>query len=177
VETEGKVTVPKHLQDGDRDARHLGHGQGYVYPHAEPGHHVGQQYLPTALLGNYFYSPSEEGYEAGVKDRLARWRVAQEKALGIEQTETLPELSESEVLDIKRRTVRRGEGGLDSPNSAVGANPSLEAEFERPSPVPVRVPLLALCADNAAMSPPRRTFVSWRGSRTRWIWMHCRIGS
>ncbi len=57
----------------------------------------------------YFYSPSQEGYEAQVKDRLARWREAQEQALGLEQTETLPDLSESEVLDIKRRTTRRGE--------------------------------------------------------------------
>jgi putative ATPase len=110
VEAEGKVEVPKHLQDGNRDARDLGHGEGYVYPHEQPGHHVGQQYLPTALLGTYFYSPSQEGYEAQVKDRLARWRAAQEKALGIEQTEELPELSEAEVLDVKRRTVRRGEG-------------------------------------------------------------------
>ena len=75
-----------------------------------PGHHVGRQYLPTALLGTYFYSPSQEGYEAQVKDRLARWREAQQKALGIEQTEELPALSEAEVLDVKRRTVRRGEG-------------------------------------------------------------------
>ncbi len=110
VEEEGKVTVPKYLQDGNRDARDLGHGQGYVYPHAEPGHHVGQQYLPTALLGTYFYVPSEEGDEAQVKDCLARWREAQRQALGIEQTEELPALSEAEVLDVKRRTVRRGEG-------------------------------------------------------------------
>ena len=71
---------------------------------------MGQQYLPTGLLGTYFYAPSHKGYEAGVKDCLARWRAAQEKALGPEQTETLPELSEAEVIDIKRRTVRRGEG-------------------------------------------------------------------
>ncbi len=108
VEAEGKVQVPQHLQDGNHAAAALGHGEDYVYPHELPGHHVGQQYLPTALLGTYFYFPSEEGYEAGVKDRLARWRAAQEKALGLEQTETLPELSESEVLDIKRRTMRRG---------------------------------------------------------------------
>jgi hypothetical protein len=44
-----------------------------------------------------------------VKDRLARWRAAQEKALGIQQAEELPELSEAEVLEIKRRSVRRGE--------------------------------------------------------------------
>ena len=110
VEAEGKVQVPKHLQDGNRDARDLGHGEGYVYPHEAEGHHVGQQYLPTALLGTYFYAPSQEGYEAQVTDRLARWREAQEKALGLEQTETLPELSEADVLDIKRRTGRRGEG-------------------------------------------------------------------
>jgi len=48
------------------------------YPHEQIGHHVGQQYVPTALLGTYFYSPSEQGYEAQVKDRLARWRAAQE---------------------------------------------------------------------------------------------------
>ena len=109
VEAEGKVQVPKHLQDGNRDARDLGHGQGYVYPHAEPGHHVGQQYLPAGLLGTYFYSPSEQGYEAQVKDRLARWREAQRRALGIAQAEELPALSEAEVLDVKRRTMRRGE--------------------------------------------------------------------
>jgi len=101
--------VPKHLQDANRDARDLGHGEGYVYPHEQAGHYVGQPYLPTALLGTYFYSPSQEGYEAQVKDRLARWRTAQKKALGIEQTEELPELSEAQVLDIKRRTGRRGE--------------------------------------------------------------------
>jgi putative ATPase len=74
VEAEGKVQVPKHLQDGNRDAPDLGHGEGYVYPHAEPGHHVGQQYLPTALLGTYFYSPSQEGYEAqSAWDRADRY--------------------------------------------------------------------------------------------------------
>ena len=120
VEAEGKVQVPQHLQDGTpsagdaRDpsagsAQALGHGEGYSYPHESEGHHVGQQYLPTALLGTCFYSPSQEGYEAQVKDRLARWREAQKKALGIEQTEELPALSEAEVLDVKRRTVRRGE--------------------------------------------------------------------
>jgi putative ATPase len=109
VEEEGKVAVPKHLQDGNRDARDLGHGQGYVYPHEQPGHHVGQQYLPTALLGTYFYEPSTEGYEAQVKDRLARWRAAQEKVLGIEQTEILPDVSQAEIVGIKHRLGRRAE--------------------------------------------------------------------
>jgi hypothetical protein len=80
VEAEGKVLVPQHLQDGNRDARDLGHGQAYACPHEQPGHHVGQQYLSTALLGTYFYSPSQEGYEAQVKDQPARWREAPRKA-------------------------------------------------------------------------------------------------
>jgi putative ATPase len=108
VEAEGKVAVPKHLQDANRDARGLGHGEGYVYPHEAAGHHVGQQYLPTALLGTYFYRPSEEGYEAHVRERLARWRAAQEQALGLTQTTTAPELSPDEVLDIKQRMGRTG---------------------------------------------------------------------
>ncbi len=109
VEDEGKANVPSHLQDSSRDGRDLGHGKGYVYPHEQPGHHVGQQYLPTQLLGTYFYSPSTEGYEAVVKDRLARWREAQRLALKIERTEDVPALSEAEVTDLKRRSGRRAE--------------------------------------------------------------------
>jgi putative ATPase len=85
----------------------LGHGEGYVYPHTEPGHHVGQQYLPTALLGTYFYEASAEGYEAQVKDRLARWRAAQEKALGLSETEILGDLSTAEIVAIKQKMARR----------------------------------------------------------------------
>jgi len=107
VEEEGKVDVPKHLQDSSRDAKSLGHGEGYVYPHELPGHHVGQQYLPTALLGTYFYDPSAEGHEAQVKERLARWRAAQEKALGISETQTLADLSVPEIVAIKQKIAKR----------------------------------------------------------------------
>ena len=107
VEEEGKVDVPKHLQDSNRDAKALGHGEGYVYPHEQPGHHIGQQYLPTALLGTYFYAPSAEGYEGQVKDRLARWRAAQEKALGISETQLLEDLSVPEIVAIKQKIAKR----------------------------------------------------------------------
>ncbi len=107
VEEEGKVDVPRHLQDANRDAKGLGHGEGYVYPHELPGHHVGQQYLPTALLGAYFYDPSEEGYEAQVKDRLAQWRAAQEKALGLTETQTLADLSVPQIVAIKQKIAKR----------------------------------------------------------------------
>jgi putative ATPase len=103
LEEEGQVEVPRHLQDANRDAAALGHGAGYRYPHEFPEHHIGQQYLPTGLLGTYFYRPSDQGYEATVADRLERWRVAQRQALGIEASRHAPELSEAEVLELKRQ--------------------------------------------------------------------------
>ncbi len=81
LEASGVTDVPRHLQDASRDGAALGHGEGYQYPHEFPGHHVGQQYLPAPLLGSRFYQPSDQGYEAIVKDRLTRWRDAQERAL------------------------------------------------------------------------------------------------
>jgi putative ATPase len=101
VEDEGKTQVPRHLQDASRDGRALGHGQGYQYPHEGPDHFLPQQYLPRDLLGRYFYRPSEQGYEAQVVDRLARWRAAQERALGVARSETLPELPEETIKEIK----------------------------------------------------------------------------
>jgi putative ATPase len=102
IEEEGLIQVPKHLQDANRDAEALGHGEGYVYPHDHPEHHIGQQYLPDEVLGTYFYRPSDQGYEQQVEERLERWREAQRKALGIERTTQLPDLSEDEITDIKR---------------------------------------------------------------------------
>ncbi len=103
IEQEGITAVPQHLQDATRDARALGHGQGYQYPHESPDHYLPQQYLPRPLLGTYFYQPSSQGYEAQVQRRLESWREAQRRALEITQTQTLPELSESEIKDIKHK--------------------------------------------------------------------------
>jgi len=95
--------VPQHLQDANRDAVALGHGEGYQYPHMSPDHFLPQQYLPRPLLGTYFYNPSSQGYEAQAAERLARWRDAQRKALGITRDETLPELSQEQINELKAR--------------------------------------------------------------------------
>ncbi len=81
VTLQGAGPVPTHLMDASRDAVGLGHGQGYQYPHNFPGHFLPQQYLPTALLGTHFYKPSDQGYEAQVSERLARWLAAQQAVL------------------------------------------------------------------------------------------------
>ncbi|HXF85723.1 MAG TPA: AAA family ATPase [Anaerolineales bacterium] len=103
IEDEGQISVPRHLMDSNRDAAALGHGKDYIYPHDHEGHFVPQQYLPKRLLGTYFYSPSQEGYEAQIAARLERWREAQRKALGIERREDVPELSEEQIQEMKRK--------------------------------------------------------------------------
>ena len=103
IEEEGQVSVPRHLMDGNRDAAAMGHGKDYVYPHEFDGHYVPQQYLPKRLLGTYFYSPSGEGYETNVKSRLEMWREAQRKALNIERVEHLPDLTEEQIVEMKRK--------------------------------------------------------------------------
>jgi putative ATPase len=102
IEEEGIVSVPKHLQDGNRDAAPTGQSKDYVYPHEFEGHFIPQQYLPRRILGTYFYNPSSEGYEAQVISRLEMWREAQRKALGIEQSETIPDLSPEKIIELKR---------------------------------------------------------------------------
>jgi putative ATPase len=103
IEQEGITGVPQHLQDANRDAMALGHGKGYQYPHMAPEHFLPQQYLPRELLGTYFYQPSNQGYEAQVVERLARWREAQRQALGITQVENIPDLPEQTIQEIKHR--------------------------------------------------------------------------
>ena len=83
----GAGPVPIHLMDSSRDAKGLGHGQGYQYPHNFADHFVAQQYLPSNVLGTVFYEPSTQGYEARIAERLARWRQAQAESLAAKQRE------------------------------------------------------------------------------------------
>jgi putative ATPase len=103
IEEEGQVSVPRHLADGNRDAAATGQGKDYVYPHDMEGHFTPQQYLPKRLLGTYFYAPSQEGYESQVTARLEMWREAQRKALNIERREDVPDMSEDEIKEMKRK--------------------------------------------------------------------------
>ncbi len=103
IEDEGITAVPIHLQDANRDGDALGHGKDYKYPHEDPQHFLPQQYLPSKILGTYFYQPSEQGYEAEIKGRLARWREAQRFALGITQTEDIPDLPQETIQEIKHK--------------------------------------------------------------------------
>lgn len=72
----GKIgEVPDHLRDAHyTGAANLGHGKGYKYPHDYPGHHVKQQYLPTGLTSEKYYTPSDQGRERQIEERQRAWK-------------------------------------------------------------------------------------------------------
>lgn len=74
----GHLEVPLHLRNAPTAlAKTLGHGKDYQYDHDFPEHKAStQNYLPTELLGSVFYSPTEQGLEARIAERLARLRSA-----------------------------------------------------------------------------------------------------
>ncbi len=70
-----RTTVPVHLQDahyGGHDQ--LGHGVGYKYAHDYPNHYVEQQYLPDEIVGTRFYEPTDNGYEAVIREYFRKIR-------------------------------------------------------------------------------------------------------
>ena len=81
VEQEREGEVPVHLRDASRDQEGLGHGAGYLYPHAYRDHWVAQQYLPDSLQGKVFYQPGELGYECQIRETILRRREAQLAAM------------------------------------------------------------------------------------------------
>ncbi len=65
--------VPSHLRDSHYSgAKELEHGVGYLYAHDYPHHYVKQQYLPDALIGASYYTPTEEGFEKKVKELMTQ---------------------------------------------------------------------------------------------------------
>lgn len=75
VEKSGAYPVPTHLRDAHyAGAAKLGHGEGYKYPHDYPHHYVAQDYLPENMRDFQVYSPSDQGREKIIKERLEYFR-------------------------------------------------------------------------------------------------------
>jgi putative ATPase len=54
--------VPQHLRDAHYPgAARLGHGDGYRYPHDEPGGWVEQEHRPVEVAGRRYYTPTGRG--------------------------------------------------------------------------------------------------------------------
>ena len=75
VREHGAAEPPPHLQDAHYPgARKLGRGEGYRYPHDEPGAVTDQPLAPESVRGEHFYEPTERGFEAELRQRLERLR-------------------------------------------------------------------------------------------------------
>lgn len=66
--------VPLHLRNAPTGLmKSLGYGKGYKYAHDYADAHVDQEHFPPNLLGRRYYEPTDRGFEATIRDRLA-WR-------------------------------------------------------------------------------------------------------
>jgi putative ATPase len=75
VREHGAKLPPDHLRDAHyRGAKALGRGEGYVYPHDEPGGVADQPLLPPELSGVRFYEPTDRGLEARLRERIDELR-------------------------------------------------------------------------------------------------------
>ena len=64
--------VPAHLRStGYAGAARLGHGDGYVYPHDDPGNIARQRYFPDGVDPTILFRPIESGDEAIISARQA----------------------------------------------------------------------------------------------------------
>jgi putative ATPase len=75
IEKTGSLPVPLHIRNAPtRLMRELDYGRGYRYAHDDAEGIVDQEHLPDELCGRKYYHPTNRGYEALVKDRLAKWQ-------------------------------------------------------------------------------------------------------
>lgn len=66
------LAVPLHLRNApSRLMKEQGYGEGYRYAHDEPGHVADMECLPPELAKVRLYRPTEEGWEARIRERLA----------------------------------------------------------------------------------------------------------
>lgn len=75
VENKPTGEVPMHLRNAEISGMDkLGYGKGYKYAHDYEGNYVKQQYLPDNMKGIIYYNPTNNGYEARIKEWIDRTR-------------------------------------------------------------------------------------------------------
>ena len=72
VKRTGPLEVPLRLRNAPTGLmKDLGYGDGYRYPHEEPGHVArGERYLPDGVTDGAFYAPGENLFEQRAVERL-----------------------------------------------------------------------------------------------------------
>jgi putative ATPase len=81
VRAHGAKPPPDYLRDAHYPgAAALGRGEGYRYPHDEPGGVSDQPLLPEELHGRRFYEPTDRGLEAELSKRVSELRHKLDKS-------------------------------------------------------------------------------------------------
>lgn len=75
VKQHGGLEIPMHLRNAPTQLmKEWGYGKSYTYPHDDLAAAMQQSYLPAQLKNKRFYEPSDEGFEANIKQTLANRR-------------------------------------------------------------------------------------------------------
>ncbi|MES2146901.1 MAG: replication-associated recombination protein A [Pseudomonadota bacterium] len=70
----GSLSPPAHILNAPtRLMKDIGYGQGYAYDHDAEDGFSGADYWPEGMERQTFYAPTDRGFEAKVKERLAWW--------------------------------------------------------------------------------------------------------
>ena len=72
--------VPLHLRNAVTGLMsHIGYGRGYQYAHKTEGKVTDMTCLPESLAGRTYYKPTDQGFEARIRQRLEEVRRIQKK--------------------------------------------------------------------------------------------------
>ncbi len=84
IAEDGSRPVPLRLRNAPTKLmKGLGYGKGYRYAHDEEGAYAaGEHYLPDDMTPQQFYTPTDRGLEAQIRDKLARLRLRDREAGG-----------------------------------------------------------------------------------------------
>ncbi|MCS7267232.1 MAG: replication-associated recombination protein A [Geminicoccaceae bacterium] len=85
----GSLPPPMHILNAPtRLMRELGYGRGYEYDHEAPDRFSGQNYFPAGMSRERYYVPTDQGFEARLKERLAELdRLREERGRARASTE------------------------------------------------------------------------------------------
>ena len=83
IAEDGSRPVPMRLRNAPtRLMKELGYGKGYRYAHDEPdAYAAGEHYLPDGMPKTKFYTPTDRGLEAKIREKLATLR-SRDRAAG-----------------------------------------------------------------------------------------------
>ena len=75
--------VPLHLRNAVTGLmRNVGYGKGYQYAHDREEKLTDMTCLPDSLIGRTYYTPTDQGFEARIRQRLEEIRRIQKKSAG-----------------------------------------------------------------------------------------------